>query len=118
MPVDPNLVGSHLENILKQRPQTTTHYGSVAQAFGLPDFDGAWASHPLSEIFEVIDQQDAVANRPFRTSVVILKNQNCPGPGFFEAMRRLKGAQDPVTENARERMWLSELTDAYAYPWP
>jgi hypothetical protein len=117
MSVDPNLVGSHLENILKARPQRTTNYGAIAQAFGLRDFDGAWASHPLSEIFEVLDRQDAKANRPFRTSVVIGINSNAPGPGLYEAMQRLKGISDPVTKNAREQLWISELNAAYAYPW-
>ncbi|WP_157198052.1 hypothetical protein [Methylomonas sp. DH-1] len=118
MSVDPNLVGSHLERILKARPQRTTNYGAIAQAFSLPDFDGAWSSHPLSEIFEVLDQQDANARRPFRTSVVTGKVSNAPGPGFYEAMQRLKGIPDPVTQSAREQLWISELNEAYAYPWP
>lgn len=118
MSVDPNLVGNFLERILKARPQRTTSYAVVALSFGLPDFDGAWAAHPLSEIFEVLDQQDALAKRPFRTSVVITVANNAPGPGFYEAMQRLKGIPDPVTNIARERLWLSELQAAYAHNWP
>ncbi|MBS3798589.1 hypothetical protein [Pseudoalteromonas sp. BDTF-M6] len=117
MVVDPNLVGRYLEDILKAHPQRTANYSSIAQAFGLPDFDGAWSSHPLSEIFEVLDQQDSDADRPFRTSVVIGVNSNSPGPGFFEAMQRLKGIQEPRTRNSREQLWLTELNKAYAYPW-
>lgn len=116
--VNPNLIGNFLENVLKARPQQTTNYRTVAQAFGLPDFTGEWDSHPLSQIFEVLDQQDALAGRPFRTSAVIAVIKNAPGPGFYSAMQRLKGVPDPVTTAARERLWLSELRAAHAYSWP
>ena len=115
MSVDPNLVGAFLVGILKRKQ--TTNYSAVAAQFGLPEFDGAWGAHPLSEIFEVLDQQDANANRPFRTSVVITVSNNSPGKGLFEALSRLKGIPDPNTPRARERLWLDELNAAYAYPW-
>jgi hypothetical protein len=118
MPVDPNLVGTYLEAKLKARPQQTSNYTDVASRFGLPEFDGAWNAHPLSQIFEVLDQQDANANRPFRTSVVVGVSGNSPGSGLFEALERLKGIADPVTEIAREQLWITELNAAYGYPWP
>ncbi|HCG8346997.1 TPA: hypothetical protein ACPVX0_004733 [Vibrio parahaemolyticus] len=118
MMLDPNLVGEYLESVLKARPQRTTNYSSIAEVFGLPDFDGAWSSHPLSQIFEVLDQQDANSGRPFRTSVVIGVNSNSPGPGFYEAMERLNRKPDPKTQEAREELWIAELSKAYSYPWP
>lgn len=117
MSVDPDTVGSHLESILNSKPQDITYYGKVASLFGLPEFDGAWSSHPLSKIFEVLDKQDANANRPFRTSVVISATSKAPGPGLYEALERLKGIPDPKTKNAREKLWISELNMAYAYAW-
>jgi hypothetical protein len=110
-----DLIGSFLEEKLKRK--LTTNYGVVATTFALPDFDGLWASHPLRDIFEAIDQQDANANRPFRTSVVIGVRTNSPGSGLLEALERLKGIEDPVTPSAREGIWLTELNAAYAYPW-
>jgi hypothetical protein len=118
MSVNPNLVGSYLESRLKSRPHKPATYSEIATNFGLPNFDGAWAAHPLSAIFEVLDQQDANANRPFRTSVVIGINSNAPGPGLYEALERLKSIPDPKTKTAREQLWISELNAAYIYPWP
>ncbi|MDD2609401.1 MAG: hypothetical protein PHX60_06840 [Giesbergeria sp.] len=118
MSVNPNLVGSYLESKLKSRPYKTVTYGEISAKFGLPNFNGAWAAHPLSQIFEVLDQQDANANRPFRTSVVIAIHNNAPGPGLYEALERLKFIPDPKTKIAREQLWLSELKAAYIYSWP
>jgi hypothetical protein len=118
MPVDPNSVGAYLEARLKVKSPRPTYYKDVASHFGLPEFDGAFRAHPLCQIFEVLDQQDAAANRPFRTSLVIGVTTNCPGQGFFEALERLKGKTDPKVPGAREQLWISELNDAYRYPWP
>lgn len=115
MSVDPNLVGSYLEKVIKRGDKTS--YSMVASYFGLPEFDGAWAVHPLSKIFDVLDQQDANANRPFRTSAVIGVKSNSPGPGFYEALARLKGVPDPKTPEAREKLWIEELKAAYRYSW-
>jgi len=104
-----------LEAVARRR--TVTNYGRIAERFGLPPFDGLWAAHPLSGIFEVLDQQDAAAGRPFRTSVVVAVETNQPGPGFFEALHRLKNIPDPRTPRARDELWTRELTAAYAYPW-
>jgi len=115
MSVAPHAIGAFVEQKLKAKQ--TTSYGVIASNFGLPEFDGAWSAHPLSSIFEVLDQEDANLKRPFRTSVVIAVNSNSPGPGLFEALERLKGIQDPKTPKAREKIWLAELNAAYAYPW-
>lgn len=115
MPIDPSLVGVFLEEKLKRKQ--TTNYGAIASRFGLPDLHGAWSDHPLSGLFEILDQQDANANRPFRTSAVVGLNSNTPGPGFFEALERLKGVRDPKTPKAREQVWITELNAAYGYTW-
>lgn len=94
------------------------HYSDIVRQFGLPPLDGAWGAHPLSKLFEYIDQQDSTANRPFRTSVVVAKESGGPGSGFFEALERLKGIQDPRTPVAREAIWLREIQACYQYPWP
>ena len=115
-PINRAEIAAHLESLATRSGVTT--YGAIVERFGLPPLDGAWSAHPLSEIFEVLDQQDAAANRPFRTSVVIAQELNRPGDGYFEALERLKGLPDPRTPNARDALWTAELNSAYNHPWP
>jgi hypothetical protein len=115
-PINPNAVGATLESTAKNG--SVTNYGSIARQFNLPSLDGAWSAHPLSQIFEVLDQQDAAASRPFRTSVVVTVDTNRPGGGFFTALERLKGIADPGTPAGRDAVWAAELQAAHAHPWP
>ncbi len=112
---DANNIGKYLESVLKAK--STVTYSSITNKFSLPEFNGVWVAHPLCQIFEVIDQQDAIAKRPFRTSVVISKNNNTPGTGFFEALQRLKQIPTPSNKEMREALWIKELNSAYSYPW-
>ncbi|MBL7189357.1 MAG: hypothetical protein ISS70_23760 [Phycisphaerae bacterium] len=116
LPVSPNVVGEQLESVAKRGAQI--YYSQLVEQFGLPPLDGAWSSHPLAEIFEVLDQQDATANRPFRTSVVVAVETNRPGNGLYEALERLKGVPDPGTPSAREAIWIREMQAAHDYNWP
>jgi hypothetical protein len=79
----------------------------------------AWNAHPLSRIFEALDQEDALKNRPFRTSVVIKKDKQSPQPGagYFEVLARLKGIKC-LNEASRQQAWITELNAAHAYNWP
>ncbi|CAI2307021.1 hypothetical protein [Vibrio parahaemolyticus] len=117
MSVDPNCVGNYLVDVINSKIHRVTYYKTIVERFDLPDLDGAWSSHPLRDIFLFLDRQDAAANRPFRTSVVIKIKTNSPGPGYFEALEELKGIADPKTKAAREKLWLSELNKVYSYPW-
>lgn len=115
-PINPNAIGAVLEATAKDH--RVMNYGRLAEQFNLPPLDGAWSAHPLSSIFEVLDQEDAAANRPFRTSVVVAVETNTPGSGYFEALERLKNILDPGTPAARDALWADELQAAYNYPWP
>lgn len=116
LPVNPNAIGALLESVAKRKGQI--HYSQIVEQFDLPSLDGAWSSHPLSQIFEVLDQQDAAANRPFRTSVVVLVESNRPGNGFYEALHRLKNIPDPKAPAARDTVWAREMRAAHSYKWP
>ena len=109
-----NQLAAYLEN--KAKSQQTVFYSEVVSHFGLPSLDGAWNNHPLSKAFHVLDQQDANAKRPFRTSVVIGKESNIPGPGYFTSLASLKSV---FTNNESQRLtaFTSELKAALAYPW-
>lgn len=111
-----NVIGLYLESVAKSRGLTS--YGELVRKFDLPQLDGAWAAHPLAEIFELIDQQDALAERPFRTSVVVSQTTKVPGAGFYEALERLKGIPDPRSPDARFDLWIIEINAAHAYAWP
>lgn len=110
-------IGQHLETVARARNCIT--YQNLINAFPilLPPFDGAWPAHPLSQIFEALDQDDAQNKRPFRTSVVVNKATGKPGYGYFEALERLKGIKC-LNDTARDSAWITELNAAYAYPWP
>lgn len=110
-----NAIGSYLESVAKKGGLTS--YGELVREFDLPQLDGAWTAHPLAQIFEVIDQQDVTAKRPFRTSVVVVQSSNMPGAGFFEALERLKGIPDSGSPNVRLAVWTSEVNAAHAYAW-
>ena len=111
-------IGRFLEDLARRKATTT--YGHVVERFGLPPMEGAWAAHPLSAAFEYLDRQDAAASRPFRTAVVVRKDSNVPGNGFFESIARLKenGGVPASTDRAKEKVWVEELNAAYAYTWP
>jgi len=110
----PQQIGQYLEQLAKNKK--TIFYSDLVAHFSLPSLKGAWSSHPLSEIFETLDQQDTIQNRPFRTSVVITKEGNMPGNGFFEALFRLKNIR---TTNDLQRMsvFTAELNNAFSHPW-
>ena len=109
--------GAILEGVAKAKAVIT--YAEISSTLGFPEHKGDWKSHPLCAIFETLDQDDANHGRPFRTSVVVHADpaNRMPGPGFFEALERLKGV---VCRNvsARQRAWISELNAAHQYSWP
>lgn len=109
-------IGPHLEAVAKARRVIT--YQDLINAFpSLPPLDWAWPAHPLSRIFESLDQDDALHHRPFRTSVVVTKANGEPGDGYFDALQRLKGVTC-LNASARQAAWIAELNAAHAYPWP
>ena len=67
------------------------YYSVLVSDFGLPPLHGTWAGHPLERAFDALDEEDARAGRPFRTSVVFNKETKMPGDGYFKSIFRLKG---------------------------
>lgn len=110
-------IGPYLKAVAKARRVIT--YQDLINAFPsqLPPLNGAWSAHPLSRIFESLDQYDALHHRPFRTSVVFSKANGEPGRGYFEALQRLKGVAF-LNVSARQAAWIAELNAAHAFPWP
>jgi hypothetical protein len=87
-------------------------YSDLAAHFGLPPITDAWFTHPLSGMFEQLDQEDEQLARPFRTALVISKERSIPGEGFFKALVRIRGLRPPPrTEHDKMRLYLSELSN-------
>ena len=111
-------IGIFLETVAKAQRVVT--YQDVVSSFNyLPPLKGNWNAHPLSAIFETLDQEDAYKKRPFRTSVVVKKDaaNRMPGAGFFDALERLKGIVCR-NEAARQQAWIAELNAAHGFAWP
>lgn len=96
--------------------QSTTTYGAVCNAFGLPPLDGAWKAHPLCLIFDQIDRKDAEHGRPFKTAVVINLADGKVGAGFFEALAKYKNIK-PLNTDAKLVAWNKEIIDCFSYDW-
>ena len=110
-------IGTFLESVARSKQLVT--YQEIVTKFSLLPLHGNWNSHPLSQIFETLDQEDANKKRPFRTSVVVHtdKNNMIPGNGYFEALERLKSTPCR-NEAARQAAWITELNAAYSFNWP
>lgn len=98
-----------------KNPYHTISYKDVVNYLQLPELDGNWNSHPLCKIFDQLDKEDTQLNRPFRTSIVIKKSINMPGPGFFDALRNYKGQPIPQNNEKRQLLWYGELNLAKQY---
>jgi hypothetical protein len=112
--MDISKLAARLESAAKRR--RTIYYSELVVEFGLPPLDGAWTSHPLSAMFDRLDREDAEANRPFRTSVVIAKELNRPGDGFFKSLFELKHVS-AKSENQKMEVFAREFQAASQYPW-
>jgi hypothetical protein len=98
-------IGRYLEQQLRAKGRNAVMtYGDLLEVFNdLPDFTGAWSSHPLCDMFGELDIEDASLGRPFRTAVVVSKDDRVPGGGFFKMYVQYR---DP---NARIRSDLDRI---------
>ena len=100
----------------KAKRKRTIYYGELVTQFGLPPLDGAWVGHPLERAFHALDREDAGAHRPFRTSMVITKEKNMPGDGYFRSLSALKGIH-AKSEKQRLEAFSQELSATMSYKW-
>ncbi len=107
-------LAEYLDGIAKKGK--TVFYSELVKQFDLPPLDEAWTSHPLSAAFDRLDKEDAEAGRPFRTSVVIAKELNRPGDGFFKSLAELKGKR-ARSEKQKLELFINEFRDAVKFPW-
>ena len=104
----------YLEDRAKRK--RTVYYGELVAHFGLPSLDGTWVGHPLERAFDAFDREDAEADRPFRTSMVISKEKNMPGDEYFKALSDLRGIHTK-SEEQRLEAFSRELSAAMNHKW-
>lgn len=104
-------VARHLESHLRtQGCQSLVYYGDLVGAFeDVPPLDGAWASHPLCQMFDELDREDAAMGRPFRTAIVVSRKENLPGKGFFDAYARYANKGKRIAAGDRVVVHASQL---------
>ena len=100
-------LASFLEATIKRSAPIT--YTDVVNHFkDLPQLTGNWLAHPLCPMFGELDEEDHARGFPFRTAIVMAKERNMPGPGFFNTMSRLR--QRKILEKDKQSIWISELS--------
>lgn len=107
--MDSEQVGRFLEQ--KAEDSEPIHYQDVVNAFDLPRLSGSWHNHPLCSIFGTLDKEDHAAKRPWRTALVISKELNRPGKGFFEAVAELRG----IAIEDEDATWVEEFNRLIRY---
>ncbi len=76
----------------KARSQNSTTYSEVGELVGL-DMSTEVGRIRIAQILDDINWYESKENRPMLSSVVILKNDNKPGAGYFECARELRKYQ-------------------------
>jgi len=93
----------------KARADEFVYYGDLAAKFGLPPMSGNFSAHPFHKMFDDFDRQDHAGGRPFRTALVISKEKNMPGDGFFKTLAELRGIDIPKADVGRMTVWITEI---------
>lgn len=70
------------------RVRGTTTYSEVGELVGL-DMSTEVGRIRIAQILDDINWYENQGNRPMLSAIVILKNENIPGSGFFECARGL-----------------------------
>lgn len=115
MPLQLDQLARYLEG--KARAKKPVTYREVVDHFELEPLTEAWTTHSLAGAFEQLDQQDANADRPFRTAMVYSKERSMPGPGFFHSLETRKGIV-ALNDDRRLEVYTHEYKATIAYNWP
>lgn len=100
----------HEELIRVATSQQVVSYSDVASLIGL-DMESPEDRNRIADILEAISQREHRDGKPLLSAVVIRKDKNMPGVGFFDLGRRLGlygGGND-------FQYWLQELRRVHDY---
>jgi hypothetical protein len=113
MSPDASRVARYLESRAKKHGLNgVVYYNKLASDLGLPPVTDAWLSHPLSGIFDELDNEDDGLKRPFRTALVITEKTKFPGDGFWAMALRLRSPKKTkFSEKEMLIFYTTELQD-------
>ena len=100
----------HEELIRVAKSESYVNYSDVAPMAGL-NMELAHDRNQIARILDGISQAEHNAGRPLLSAVVIRRDENMPGNGFFTLAKRL-GLH---TEGDNLEFWLSELRRVHDY---
>lgn len=92
------------------RGKSVTNYSDAGQLVGL-DMGTEVGRIRIAQILDDINNYEVQNDRPMLSAVVIRKDINMPGSGFFECARGL----DKYTGNNDLMFWINELTKVHNY---
>ena len=90
----------------------TTYYSDIAPMVGL-DMGFPPDRNRISDILDEISRNEHANGRPLLSAVVILKEENIPGQGFFTLAQSL-GLCDG-NPDSELKFWVQELHRVHAY---
>lgn len=113
-------IGAFLEERVRQLGgNAPVFYSDLAAHFGMPPVTEAWSAHPLCGILGQLDEEDARLRQPFRTTLVISKERNMPGDGFFKTYLGLNPhVRPPKTDNDKMNLFVTELNRVLSHYAP
>ncbi len=115
--IGPKQVGALLEELVRKLGGNAyIYYGDLAAQLSLPPITDAWFTHPLCNIFEQMDVEDANLGRPLRTVLVISRERKMPGEGFFKTYLQLHPhVRPPKTDLEKMKLYIDELNRVSSY---
>ena len=87
-----------------------TYYSDIAPLVGL-DMNFPDDRNQISNILGEISRREYEGGRPLLSAVVILRNENIPGEGFFNLARGL----ELYDEDNDMKFWIQELRRVHDY---
>jgi hypothetical protein len=106
-----NRIAEFLESRIRAKGMNgIIYYNQIARQFRMPRVTEAWYRHPLSGIFDEIDNDDHKKDKPFKTAIVISERKKYPGDGFFKMVLKLRYPNKAkFTENEKMKIYSDEL---------
>ena len=98
----------NLKEIARQK--SLTNYDEIGKLVGL-NMASEYDRIRIAQILDKINQLEVACGRPMITALVILKNKNMPGKGFFDCATKL-GKYDGADDDL---FWSTEVARVYSY---
>ena len=96
------------------KTRNITYYSEIAPLAGL-DMATEVGRIRIAQILDDINLYENDHDRPMLSSIVILKESNSPGTGFFECARGLGKYHGSNDEKERLMFWIRELAKVHNY---